>query len=54
MAKTAHPAGAPGETALAIVRRLQAAGFPAFWVGGCVRDFLLGHPPADYDIVTSA
>jgi poly(A) polymerase len=54
MAKTAHPAGVPGETALSIVRRLQAAGFPAFWVGGCVRDFLLGQPPADYDIVTSA
>ena len=37
-----------------IVRRLQAAGFSAFWVGGCVRDFLLGREPGDFDIATSA
>jgi poly(A) polymerase len=37
-----------------IVRRLQQAGFQAFWVGGCVRDFLLGRDPGDYDIATSA
>ena len=37
-----------------IVRRLQAAGFEAFWVGGCVRDRLLGREPEDYDIATSA
>ena len=30
------------KTAVEIVRRLQAAGFEAFWVGGCVRDSLLG------------
>jgi poly(A) polymerase len=41
-------------TATAIVKRLQDAGFAAFWVGGCVRDFLLGREPGDYDIVTSA
>ncbi|MFZ0829346.1 MAG: HD domain-containing protein [Verrucomicrobiia bacterium] len=41
-------------TAEEIVRRLQAAGFSAFWVGGCVRDFLLGREPQDYDIATSA
>src|SRR5262249_1609254 len=35
-------------------RRLQQAGYSAFWVGGCVRDFLLGRPPGDYDIATSA
>ena len=40
--------------ATAIVRRLQRAGFSAFWVGGCVRDFLLGRQPGDYDIATSA
>src|SRR5689334_12955546 len=40
--------------ALSVVRRLQKAGFDAFWVGGCVRDFLLGHEPQDYDVVTSA
>jgi putative nucleotidyltransferase with HDIG domain len=37
-----------------IVRSLQAAGHNAFWVGGCVRDFLLGREPDDYDIATSA
>jgi poly(A) polymerase len=37
-----------------VVLRLQQAGFEAFWVGGCVRDFLLGRDPVDYDIVTSA
>ena len=52
--KTAPPPPPPAETALAIVRRLQEAGFSAFWVGGCVRDFLLDRPPGDYDIVTSA
>src|SRR5262249_24559364 len=42
------------ERAKQIVRRLQEAGFDAFWVGGCVRDFLLGREPGDYDIATSA
>ena len=42
------------ELAAAIVRRLQDAGFEAFWVGGCVRDFLLGREPGDYDIATNA
>lgn len=41
-------------TATKIVRTLHKAGFEAFWVGGCVRDFLLGREPEDYDIVTSA
>ncbi len=44
----------PKETAVEIARRLQAAGFAAFWVGGCVRDFLLGREPQDYDIATDA
>jgi poly(A) polymerase len=51
---SAQAAKSPGDTALDIVRRLQQAGFQAFWVGGCVRDFLLGREPVDYDIVTSA
>ena len=42
------------DRAAAIVRRLQAAGFESFWVGGCVRDFMLGREPGDYDIATSA
>lgn len=40
--------------ATAIARRLQTAGFAAYWVGGCVRDFLLGREPGDYDIATDA
>jgi len=41
-------------TAMRIVRRLQTAGYEAYWVGGCVRDMLLGKVPHDYDIATSA
>ena len=44
----------PRSIAVEIVRQLQTAGFSAFWVGGCVRDFLLGREPGDYDIATSA
>jgi poly(A) polymerase len=42
------------EQAVAIVRRLQAAGHQAVFAGGCVRDDLLGVEPFDYDIATSA
>lgn len=34
--------------------RLEAAGFEAYVVGGCVRDSLMGFEPHDYDITTSA
>lgn len=34
--------------------RLNAAGFSAYAVGGCVRDWFLGLTPHDYDICTSA
>ena len=51
---SAQASKSPENIALAIVRRLQDAGFQAFWVGGCVRDFLLCRKPGDYDIVTSA
>jgi poly(A) polymerase len=37
-----------------VVRRLERAGFQAYFVGGCVRDLLLGGTPKDYDIATSA
>jgi poly(A) polymerase len=42
------------ETATELVRRLQAAGFDAYWVGGCVRDYFLGREPKDFDIATNA
>lgn len=37
-----------------IIRTLQAAGYEAYAVGGCVRDVLLGRIPEDWDITTSA
>ncbi|PKN50691.1 MAG: phosphohydrolase [Deltaproteobacteria bacterium HGW-Deltaproteobacteria-13] len=37
-----------------IVRRLKQSGYEAYFVGGCVRDFILGNASSDYDIVTSA
>src|SRR6202012_2357830 len=44
----------PRVAARNIVDRLHKAGFAAFWVGGCVRDFLLGREPWDFDIATNA
>jgi len=37
-----------------ILALLEAAGFQAYAVGGCVRDALLGKIPEDWDICTSA
>lgn len=45
---------AAADFAREVVQRLRAAGFTAFWAGGCVRDQLLGHPPKDYDVATNA
>lgn len=42
------------EFALDVVRKLRTAGHEALWAGGCVRDHLLGLPPKDYDVATSA
>src|ERR1700722_13666404 len=33
---------------------LEKAGFQAYFVGGCVRDLLLGTKPKDWDITTNA
>ncbi|HPD57965.1 MAG TPA: CCA tRNA nucleotidyltransferase [Smithellaceae bacterium] len=41
-------------TAKKIVEKLKSAGFEAYFVGGCVRDFVRGVKPVDYDIATSA
>ena len=40
--------------ALAIVQHLEKAGYEAYWVGGCVRDMLMGREPKDYDVATNA
>ena len=37
-----------------IVRTLRREGHEAYFVGGCVRDMVMGIEPADYDIATSA
>lgn len=37
-----------------ILKKLNAAGFAAYYVGGCVRDRLLGRPVHDWDITTEA
>jgi poly(A) polymerase len=42
------------EAALKALRVLREHGHQALWVGGCVRDLLLGRQPADYDVATSA
>ncbi len=36
------------------IARLEDAGHEAVAVGGCVRDFLMGRAPTDYDLATSA
>jgi poly(A) polymerase len=42
------------EAALEIVVKLRAAGYEAYFAGGCVRDLLLGREPNDFDVATSA
>src|ERR1700756_5391308 len=42
------------EQAISIVRTLREKGYQAYFVGGCVRDLLLGREPADYDVATDA
>lgn len=37
-----------------IIRELQAHGFDAYAVGGCIRDSILGREPNDWDITTDA
>lgn len=37
-----------------VLTTLENAGFEAWLVGGCVRDYLLGSLPKDYDVTTNA
>lgn len=46
--------GGEYRAALGIVERLRAAGFEAYFAGGCVRDLLLGVTPKDFDVTTAA
>src|SRR5947209_11394169 len=53
MAQPSNPGGFK-EWATRIVETLRARGFQAYFVGGCVRDLLLGRDPKDYDVATDA
>ena len=37
-----------------VLRRLVESGFPSYFVGGCVRDELMGRPVHDMDIASRA
>ncbi|MCX6724058.1 MAG: HD domain-containing protein [Candidatus Staskawiczbacteria bacterium] len=37
-----------------VIGKLEQAGYEAYIVGGCVRDFLLGIEPKDWDVTTNA
>lgn len=42
------------QNVLQILKTLNTAGYEAYIVGGCVRDFILNREPQDWDITTSA
>jgi len=44
----------PYDSAVYVIRALREAGHEALLAGGCVRDRLLGEPPKDFDVATSA
>lgn len=43
-----------GERAYAVLEKLTDAGYDTWWVGGCIRDMLMGIVPVDIDIATEA
>jgi len=40
--------------AFPVLNKIEEAGFEAYFVGGCVRDLLMGGQVSDVDIATSA
>ena len=44
----------PPKHIISILRDLEAHGYRAFLVGGCVRDCVMGRTPSDWDICTEA
>lgn len=46
--------GGRAAEAAEIAHKLHQKGFTAYFAGGCVRDFLMGKEPQDFDIATSA
>jgi poly(A) polymerase len=48
------PMDAKREEATEVLVNLRKAGFQAYFVGGCVRDLVMGREPQDYDVATDA
>lgn len=46
--------GAAERRARAVIARLRSHGYRAYFAGGCVRDWLRGEDPTDFDIATDA
>ncbi len=44
----------PRKFSIEVVQKLTAAGYLAYWAGGCVRDLLRGKEPNDFDVATNA
>ena len=42
------------DKALKVIKKLQDHNFKAYFVGGCIRDLLLGKKPKDFDVSTDA
>ncbi len=42
------------QNVLTCIQSIEQAGYPAYAVGGCVRDTYLGQAPKDYDLCTAA
>jgi poly(A) polymerase len=42
------------DNTLSVLRRLNAKGYEAYLVGGCIRDKLMGKTPKDFDVATNA
>lgn len=47
-------ASAAERAARAVLRRLRDAGFRTYFAGGCVRDWLRGEQPSDFDVASDA
>ena len=52
--KAVVPSHDQRRVATAVVQRLRDAGHEAYFVGGCVREMLLGAEPVDHDVTTDA
>lgn len=42
------------EAASEVLAKLRQTGYPAYFVGGCVRDLVMGLEPKDYDVASGA